>query len=36
MKSTPARGVKEDLKPHAYKQSEGYGLRAKPDVVPIE
>jgi len=24
VKRTPARGVKEYLKPHAYKQSEGY------------
>ena len=32
MKSTPVRGVKENLKPYAYKQSEG----VKPDGVPIE
>ena len=40
MKRTPARGVKQYLKPHAYKQSKGYtgsGNRVgMPDVVPIE
>ena len=40
MKRTPARGVKEYLKPHAYKQSEGYAAGGdsggRPDVVPIE
>jgi hypothetical protein len=35
VKSTPARGVKQYLKPHAYKQWEGYGRKAKPDLVPI-
>ncbi len=25
-KSTPARGVKKNLKPYAYKQSEGYAV----------
>ena len=28
VKSTPVRGVKESLKPYAYKQWEGYVLRA--------
>ena len=28
MKSTPTRGVKENLKPDAYKQSEGASLTA--------
>jgi hypothetical protein len=28
VKSTPARGVKEDLKPHAYKRwEEAHGVR---------
>ena len=28
MKRTPVRGVKENLKPYAYKQSEGVSLMA--------
>ena len=39
VKSTPVRGVKEYLKPYAYKQWEGYdgSLRTpvKPDRVPF-
>ena len=37
VKSTPVRGVKEYLKPYAYKQWEGYaGLRfGMPDRVPF-
>ena len=35
VKSTPIRGVKEILKPDAYKQWEGYGLLAMPDHVPF-
>ena len=37
VKSTPVRGVKEFLKPYAYKQWEGYaGLRSgMPDRVPF-
>ena len=35
VKSTPARGVKENLKPRTYKQSEGVGL-GQPEGVPIE
>jgi len=38
VKSTPARGVKQTLKPVAYMQSEGVGanlLFARPDGVPF-
>jgi hypothetical protein len=36
VKSTPARGVKENLKPCAYKQSEGYAPQGEqPDGVPF-
>ena len=39
VKSTPVRGVKEYLKPYAYKQWEGYIRRSnptdKPDRVPF-
>ena len=37
VKSTPVRGVKEYLKPYAYKQSEGYTWRkpGMPDDVPF-
>jgi hypothetical protein len=39
VKRTPARGVKEYLKPYAYKQWEGYGEPgnriAMPDRVPF-
>ena len=35
VKSTPARGVKQYLKPRAYKPWKGYGLRAMPDRVPF-
>jgi hypothetical protein len=35
VKSTPARGVKQDLKPSAYKQWEGYARKGKPDRVPF-
>ena len=35
MKSTPARGVKKNLKPCVYKQREGYGLLFMPDHVPF-
>ena len=39
MKRTPARGVKEYLKPYAYKQWEAYGegsnAFAMPDRVPF-
>ncbi len=35
MKSTPVRGVKEDLKPYAYKLSEHYGHPATCDGVPF-
>ena len=37
VKSTPVRGVKEYLKPYAYKQWEGYGGRkaVMPDRVPF-
>ena len=39
VKSTPARGVKQYLKPYAYKQWEGYGggsnVFAMPDRVPF-
>ena len=39
VKSTPVRGVKEYLKPYAYKQWEGYVLSRKakemPDRVPF-
>ncbi len=37
VKSTPARGVKQYLKPYAYKQWEGYGRSdpARPDRVPF-
>ena len=39
VKRTPVRGVKEYLKPYAYKQWEGYGdcrkVVAMPDRVPI-
>jgi hypothetical protein len=39
VKSTPVRGVKEYLKPYAYKQWEGYVARRKasdtPDRVPF-
>ena len=35
VKRTPARGVKKYLKPYAYKQLEGYGRKAMPDIVPI-
>ena len=30
MKRTPVRGVKQNLKPEAYKQSEGYGCFQHP------
>ena len=39
MKRTVGSRVKENLKPRAYKQSEGYALRqsqGKPDGVPLE
>ena len=36
VKSMPMRQVKKNLKPHAYKHSEGYGRKAMPDGVPIE
>ena len=36
VKSTPARGVKENLKPYIYKQWEGYASNGMPDLVPIE
>ena len=36
VKSMPVRQVKKNLKPHAYKHSEGYGRKAMPDGVPIE
>ena len=37
VKSTPVRGVKEYLKPYAYKQWEGYTWRkpGMPDRVPF-
>ena len=37
VKSTPVRGVKEYLKPYAYKQWEGYSRReaVMPDRVPF-
>ena len=39
VKSTPVRGVKEYLKPYAYKQWEGYDAilreRVMPDRVPF-
>jgi hypothetical protein len=37
VKSTPVRGVKEYLKPYAYKQWEGYRRRKTvlPDRVPF-
>ena len=39
VKSTPVRGVKEYLKPYAYKQWEGYAAilreRGLPDRVPF-
>jgi hypothetical protein len=37
VKSTPVRGVKEYLKPYAYKQWEGVGVRKDvlPDRVPF-
>ena len=35
MKSTPERGVKEYLKPHAYKLWKGYGRKAMPNCVPF-
>ena len=39
VKRTPARGVKEYLKPYAYKQWEGYDVilreRVMPDRVPF-
>ena len=37
VKSTPVRGVKEYLKPYAYKQWEGYGRSnaVMPDRVPF-
>ena len=35
VKRTPARGVKQYLKPHAYKQWEGYASNGMPDLVPI-
>ena len=37
VKRTPARGVKEYLKPYAYKQWEGYSCRkaVMPDRVPF-
>jgi hypothetical protein len=37
VKSTPVRGVKEYLKPYAYKQWEGYGgsNAVTPDRVPF-
>ena len=37
VKSTPVRGVKEYLKPYAYKQWEGYGCSnaVMPDRVPF-
>ena len=37
VKSTPVRGVKEYLKPYAYKQWEGYagGNPGTPDRVPF-
>ncbi len=37
VKSTPVRGVKEYLKPYAYKQWEGYSQRklVMPDRVPF-
>ena len=36
VKSTPVRGVKEYLKPYAYKQWEGYtGQPGMPDRVPF-
>ena len=34
VKSTPVRGVKEYLKPYAYKQWEGYDERSNPIVMP--
>jgi hypothetical protein len=38
VKRTPARGVKQYLKPRAYKQLEGYApvRGGMPDIVPIE
>jgi hypothetical protein len=35
VKRTPARGVKENLKPCAYKRSEGDAARRDPDGVPF-
>ena len=35
VKSTPVRGVKEHLKPCAYKQYEGYDRKVKPECVPF-
>ena len=35
VKRTPVRGVKEYLKPCAYKQWEGYARKRMPDRVPI-
>ena len=34
VKRTPVRGVKEYLKPYAYKQWEGYNRRLRPTVMP--
>ena len=34
VKSTPVRGVKEYLKPYAYKQWEGYAPRSNPEGMP--
>ena len=35
VKSTPIRGVKQNLKPYAYKQSKGNVRKDKPDGVPL-
>jgi len=35
VKSTPKRGVKETLKPYAYKQFEPYGRKATGESVPF-
>jgi hypothetical protein len=34
VKSTPVRGVKEYLKPYAYKQWEGYDVILRESVMP--
>ena len=35
VKSTPVRGVKENLKPHVYNLWEGYVRKEMPDRVPF-